>query len=169
MLPKMAAEVGSVSQLTSLEEKSLKVTDNETLDSLAAPEDDQSAELDEEYAEEDFDEADTVNADTVDAAALPASYDWRSQPAGNYMTNVRNQGQCGSCWAFSAVGVTEAALNIANETTGNNYDLAEQFLVSDCNSGYKIRFPELPRRLERQSPDLYQEIQHCGRKLYGLC
>ena len=129
------AEVGSVSQLTSLEEKSIKVIDNETLDSLAAPEDDQSAELDEEYAEENFDEA-----DTVDAAALPTSFDWRSQPAGNYMTNVKNQGQCGSCWAFSAVGVTEGALNIANDTVGNNYDLAEQFLVSDCNMDTKYGF-----------------------------
>lgn len=64
---------------------------------------------------------------------LPSAFDWRSQPKGSYVTNVRDQGQCGSCWAFSAVGVTEAALNILNDQVGNNYNLAEQYLVSGCS------------------------------------
>jgi C1A family cysteine protease len=66
---------------------------------------------------------------------LPTSFDWRSRPKGNYLTNVKDQGQCGSCWAFSAVGTTEAALNIAADKVGNNFDLSEQYLVSDCLSG----------------------------------
>ena len=69
---------------------------------------------------------------TLDTS-LPASFDWRARPKGNYVTGVRDQGQCGSCWAFSAVGVTEAALNIANDTVGDNFNLSEQYLVSDCS------------------------------------
>ena len=65
---------------------------------------------------------------------LPSSFDWRVRPKGNYVTNVRNQGGCGSCWAFSAVGSTEAALNIATNMVGNNYDLAEEYLVSSCSN-----------------------------------
>lgn len=65
---------------------------------------------------------------------LPASFDWRNRPQGNYLTNIRNQGSCGSCWSFAVVGVTEAALNIANNTVGNNYDLSEQYMVTDCDT-----------------------------------
>jgi len=77
-----------------------------------------------------------VVEETGPVEGLPASYDWRSS---NKLTSVRDQGNCGSCWAFSAVGAMEAALNIANNTTGNSYNLSEQYLVSDCHSvsGYQ--------------------------------
>jgi C1A family cysteine protease len=89
--------------------------------------------------ESDVDESD-VDEDTSETlTALPTSFDWRKQPKGNYLTNIKDQGKCGSCWAFSAVGTTEAALNIAANKVGNNYDLSEQYLVSDCHSfsGYQ--------------------------------
>lgn len=64
------------------------------------------------------------------AAALPASFDWRTQSG---CTAVRNQGGCGSCWAFATVGVMESALLIKE---GQITDLSEQYLVSCNSSGY---------------------------------
>ena len=57
---------------------------------------------------------------------LPSSFDWRDY---NGVTPVKNQGGCGSCWAFGTIGPIEAAIKIVN---GDEVDLSEQWLVS-CN------------------------------------
>jgi len=56
--------------------------------------------------------------------SLPASVDWR----GTAVNAVRDQGQCGSCWAFSSVCALEGAYYIA---TGSLLEFSEQQLV-DC-------------------------------------
>jgi C1A family cysteine protease len=66
---------------------------------------------------------------------LPPAFDWRDY---NGVTPIRNQGGCGSCWAFSAAAAVESKLLIAE---GWNLDLSEQWLVSctaagSCNGGW---------------------------------
>jgi cathepsin L len=58
--------------------------------------------------------------------ANPDSVDWRT--SGNVVTPVKNQGGCGSCWAFSATEVVESAYAIAS---GKLLTLAPQTYV-DC-------------------------------------
>jgi len=70
------------------------------------------------------------------APAPPASVDWRTK---GYVNAVKNQGQCGSCWSFSANGAMEGAVF---KKTGKLPNMAEQNLVdcvtasSGCNGGW---------------------------------
>lgn len=67
--------------------------------------------------------------------SLPDFVDWRQK---NIVNSVKDQGQCGSCYAFSAVQAIESAWAIK---TGKLYSLSEQEIVdcdkvdSGCNGG----------------------------------
>ena len=63
------------------------------------------------------------------SAPLPSSKDWRQEGA---VSPVKDQGQCGSCWAFSATGALESAWYLSkNEMVS----LSEQDIM-DCSKAY---------------------------------
>ena len=61
---------------------------------------------------------------------IPASLDWRRA---GVVGPVRDQGQCGSCWAFASVASTESAYALLPPQSGSP-NLSEQELV-DCTPG----------------------------------
>ena len=74
-------------------------------------------------------------ADTA-ALGLPAHFNWCEQ---GKCTPIKDQGVCGSCWAFATTGVLESAIKIHD---GVERDLSEQYLLScntqswGCNGGF---------------------------------
>lgn len=62
------------------------------------------------------------------ALTFPSSLDYRAM---GKVSDVKNQGQCGSCWAFATTGHYESLLLLK---TNVEYDLAEQYVL-DCTSG----------------------------------
>jgi C1A family cysteine protease len=75
------------------------------------------------------------NFETIPApATLATTLDWRNN-GGNFVTPVRNQGNCGSCWAFGTTAALESYTLIKNNQPGINLDLSEQVVVSCSNAG----------------------------------
>ena len=61
---------------------------------------------------------------------LPSEFDWRDVGGHSYIGPVRNQGSCGSCYAFGACAAAESVYNIANGLTdGSCSDLSESFIM----------------------------------------
>jgi len=69
------------------------------------------------------------NSKTADD--VPDSMDWRD--VDNVVTPVKDQGYCGSCWAFSAVAAMEGAYNYAS---GSLNSFSEQELVDCTKNGH---------------------------------
>ena len=67
--------------------------------------------------------------------AVPATFDWRNMngDGSSYVTPIRDQKSCGSCWAFAAAAGLESYTLMTQSMPNTNLDLAEQILISCQN------------------------------------
>ncbi|XP_029378826.1 pro-cathepsin H isoform X1 [Echeneis naucrates] len=101
-------------------------------------------------------------------APLPDSIDWRKK--GNYVTDVKNQASCGSCWTFSTTGCLESVTAIA---TGKLIPLSEQQLV-DCaqdfnNHGCNGGLPSQAFEYIFYNNGLMTETDYPYKAIEGIC
>lgn len=61
---------------------------------------------------------------------LPSQFDWRNYNGHSYIGAIRNQGTCGSCYAFGACAAAEGTYNLATGLyDGNCSDFSESFII----------------------------------------
>jgi len=72
----------------------------------------------------------TMNTEPIPRAPLPTNFDWTTQGA---VTPIKNQQQCGSCWAFSTIANIEGVHFLAKKKL---VSLSEEQLVSCSTTDY---------------------------------
>jgi C1A family cysteine protease len=75
------------------------------------------------------------------AGSFPSSVDWREVEGANYVTSVGDQGQCGSCVAFSVCAVLESRAKIHKEDAYFSIELSKAHLFfcgtkNGCEAGW---------------------------------
>ncbi len=70
--------------------------------------------------------------------------DWTDMDGQSYVSGVRNQGGCGSCWAFASVAMLESSYMIGYNLPDTDPDFSEQYVLScipgdhDCTGGNQV-------------------------------
>lgn len=81
-----------------------------------------------------FTEVKSAPLPEISDRALPAAIDWRDAN-GNFVTGVRDQKKCGSCWAFAMTAALESYVMKTRNTPGIDLDLSEQVMLSCSGMG----------------------------------
>lgn len=82
-----------------------------------------------------FIECETENLYEFEPQAVPSSLDWRNKDGKNWLTPVKDQGDCGSCYIFGVIAAAEAVYKVEKMTTDIFPDFSEQHILSCSNTG----------------------------------
>jgi len=100
----------------------------------------------------------------------PETWDWRNVDGVNYVPKVRNQGSCGSCYAFASRGMLESRINILTKNS-RNVSLSPQDIM-DCSplsQGCSGGFPYLIAGRYGKSYGFVDESCNPYRQKDGTC
>lgn len=69
------------------------------------------------------------------SGSVPSSFDWRHYEGKDWTTRIKDQGMCGSCYAFGIYSAMESCIKIKSNKPNLYIDLSEQFMVS-CGTNW---------------------------------
>ena len=72
-----------------------------------------------------------ISTPRIDVTA--PQFNWRDVNGENWLSPIANQGACGSCTCFAAIGAVEGGFNLAMGNPDEDKDLCEQYVLS-CSS-----------------------------------
>ena len=72
-------------------------------------------------------------------ANLPDYFSWLDYEGEDFTTPAKDQGNCGSCWDFAAIGGLESIISIREGIADLDPDLSEQYVLSCLPSGGSCR------------------------------
>ncbi|OWZ13686.1 Papain-like cysteine protease C1 [Phytophthora megakarya] len=93
-----------------------------------------SFDLDDASSESEDDEEDD------DDIEVPTSLDWTTKDGGKYVTPIKNQGTCGSCWAFAGVAVVESRFAIENDVQATPLSVEQVLTCSGSLDHIRSKF-----------------------------
>ena len=119
-IPKESDSMKGISRIPMLE---LMELNDEPLFEVASVEEQVNGECD------DYGQTDTMlNNYTGDG--IPSAFDWRDKNGRSYIGDIRDQGPCGSCYAFAACAAAEGVYNRANGLYDEEcVDFSESFVI----------------------------------------
>lgn len=72
----------------------------------------------------------SVTTQTRPTRALPEQFSWKDVDGVDWTTSAKQQGNCGSCWDFAALGALESRIKISENCSHISLDLSEQYVLS---------------------------------------
>ncbi|KAL9643087.1 hypothetical protein ABK040_002804 [Willaertia magna] len=103
------------------------------------------------------------------SGSLPTSFDWRNVNGANYVSPIRNQGSCGSCYSFATTAMMEARIRIATKLAKQPI-YSPQDIVScssysqGCEGGFAYlvsKYGEDFGIVEEQCDPYFAQDSHC--------
>lgn len=71
-----------------------------------------------------------ISQPTMFSRDLPEAFNWKDIDGVDWTTSAKNQGNCGSCWDFAALGALESRIKIKEDCPQLQPDLSEQYVLS---------------------------------------